>query len=245
MAIPKIAIQARLWGLDRVEREPESVFDEVHRAGYDGIECRSKMLIEQEERLLHCASANSISIIALHANLKSFDTEDRRQVLGDLLERMNRAGSKYLLVSMGRMPEYRKWFELASELSEYCSQAQVRLCYHNHAGEFENGYRFFDELTRTYNVDLAADLAWVYRAGTNVEEFIERYAAHIKYVHLKDTAGEQWKELGEGEVPLSPILQRVLALKLPWWTVEQDSTDRAPAVSAIMSRKYVSDQFGF
>jgi sugar phosphate isomerase/epimerase len=245
MAAPKIAIQARIWGLERVEKEYPQVFDEAIEAGYDGIECRSALLVEQEDGLRKYLSSRELSIIALHANLKSFDTEDRKQILEDLLERMNRIGSKYLLVSMGRMPEYTKWFELAAKVSEQCAQAQVQFCYHNHAGEFEKGYQFFDELTRSYKVALAADLAWVYRAGKNVEEFVERYAEHIKYVHVKDTKGEQWKELGEGEVNLKPILQHVAALNLPWWTVEQDSTDQEPMKSATISREYLKKQLGF
>jgi sugar phosphate isomerase/epimerase len=245
MTNPKIAIQTRLWGLERVEREHKLVFDEVRRAGYDGIECRSTMLAQQQEELLQYISSNAFSIIAVHANLKSFATNDREQVLGELLERMNRLGCKYLINSMGRSPDYRDWFDIAAQLSERCARANVQFCYHNHAGEFDYGYSFFDELTRNFKVDLAVDLAWVYRAGYDVEAFIERYADHIKYVHVKDTAVEQWKELGEGQIRLKPILQRIMDLKLPWWTVEQDTTDKEPIESAMISRKYIREQFHF
>lgn len=104
--LPKVATQTRIWGLERVEREFEQVFDEAIRAGYDGIECRAKMLVEKEDALLQYVSSHAISIIGLHTNIKSFDTEDRKREISNLLECMNRASSKYSLISMGHMADY-------------------------------------------------------------------------------------------------------------------------------------------
>ncbi|MDB5085604.1 MAG: sugar phosphate isomerase [Bacilli bacterium] len=245
MTAPKIAIQARVFGLERVAEEYPQVFNEMLEAGYAGAEVRSSLLDDPDAMLRCLAERPAFTLLALHTNLKSFDTDDRKEVLQKLLERMNRAGSKYLLVSMGREADVHKWFQLAAEISEQCAEAQIQFCYHNHAGEFANGDQFFDELTGQYKVALAADLAWVHRAGRNVVEFVDRYADAIQYVHVKDTKGEQWKELGEGEVNLKPILERVTALNLPWWTVEQDSTDQEPLLSATISRTYLKKEFDF
>lgn len=243
MVTPKIAVQARIWGLNNLAADYPKIFDEVIRSGYDGAESRTSLLDEETGVLRYLSGHPSFTLIALHTGLKSFDTADRKGMLEHLLERMNRAGCKFLVASMGRMTEYAKWFELAAEITEQCGKRQIQFCYHNHAGEFENGYQFFDGITR-YNVALAADIAWVHKAGKNVLEFIDRYSPYIKYVHVKDYQGEKWKELGQGEVDLKPVLQRISDLNLPWWTVEQDDTDQDPTVSATISRNYLRNEFG-
>ncbi|TDF98116.1 sugar phosphate isomerase/epimerase family protein [Paenibacillus piri] len=242
---PGIAVQARLWGLERTASHYTEVFDEILAAGYTGAEVRYTLLQEQEQGIVNYLQRKpQFSLVALHASLKGFDGAEAEELLPGLLERMNRTGTSYLLVSMGYERHPEPWFELAARLSELCDRYGVTLCYHNHAAEFTDGPAFFDRLTGSYNVRLAADLAWVHRAGQNVPAFIDRYAEWIRYVHVKDTIGEQWKELGEGEIVLRPLLERLAALQLPWWTVEQDFTDREPLLSAAMSRKYLKEQLG-
>ncbi|CAG7608240.1 hypothetical protein PAESOLCIP111_01041 [Paenibacillus solanacearum] len=245
MSTPSIAVQARLWGLERVASHYTEVFDEIRQAGYAGVETRFTLLQEQEQGIADYLRRHpEFSLVALHAGLKGFDREDVEETLRRLLEQMNRVQTRYLLVSMGSEKEPEPWFELAAKISELCDEYGVTFCYHNHAAEFNEGTDFFDRLTGTYKVKLAADLAWVHRAGQNVTAFIDRYAESIRYIHVKDTLGDQWKELGEGEVPLLPILKQASALQLPWWTVEQDDTKREPLLSASISRDYLRDQFG-
>jgi sugar phosphate isomerase/epimerase len=242
MTAPKIAIQARIWGLKNLVAEYPAIFDKVSETGYAGAESRASLLIDDEAGTLDYLKRHpNFSLIGLHTNLKDFDKDDRVAQLDNLLPRMNRAGSKYLIASMGKVQEFDKWFELAAQVTEQCAKYDVQFCYHNHAGEFERGYEFFDGLA-AHGIALAADLAWVSKGGKDVVEFIDRYEPHIKYVHVKDYKGEQWKELGEGEMDLPRIFTRLKKLSLPWWTVEQDNTDQDPSVSATISRNYLRNQ---
>ena len=239
---PNVAIQVRMWGLDRLTTDYPQIFDEITEAGYDGVESRYALVAE--EGLGEYLADHPLRLVALHANLKSFAPRAEQPVdIAWLLEKMNELGSEYLLVSLGEQPEYELWFELAARLSETCKARGVQFCYHNHAGEFAASEAFFDELT-SYGISLAADLAWVWRAGENVVDFVERYKDFIKYVHVKDAAADAWKELGEGEVALGNVLPRVAELNLPWWTVEQDTTDRRPLDSARISRAYLKSRLG-
>lgn len=241
---PKIAVQARLWGLDRVKREYAAVFDEMIEAGYDGAEGRITLL-EDEEGIVRCLSIRpSFALIALHASLQQFGTPDGKRDLEWMMERMARIGSRYLLVSMGAEADRPQWLELAAELSERCALAGIQFAYHNHDGEFTDGYGFFDRITSQYKVKLAPDLAWIYRAGYDPAAFISRYSDSIAYVHLKDVSGAQWKELGAGDVPLLPLLPRLDGLRLPWWTVEQDDSERSSVQSAMMSRRFLRGHLG-
>ena len=239
---PNVAIQVRMWGLDRLATDYPQIFDEITEAGYDGVESRYTLVAEPH--LGKYLADHPLRLIALHANLKSFAPQAEQPVdIAWLLEKMNELGSEYLLVSLGEQPDYGVWFELAARLSQTCKAHGVQFCYHNHAGEFAASEAFFDELTN-YGISLAADLAWVWRAGENVVDFVERYKHSIKYVHVKDATADTWKELGEGEVALGDILPRVTELNLPWWTVEQDTTDRRPLDSARISRAYLESRLG-
>ncbi|MBB6732327.1 sugar phosphate isomerase/epimerase family protein [Cohnella zeiphila] len=236
---PRIAVQARPWGLGRVAADYPAVFDEMIAAGYDGAEGRYTLLEDEKGIAAYLDRRPGFSLIALHAGLSSFEGEAGAEELKRLLERMNRTGSRYLLASMGREAGDARWLERAGELSRQCADSGVQFCYHNHAEEFEGGFRLFDRLTGEYGVKLAADVAWIHLAGADPAEFVDRYADSIAYVHLKDVRDGVWKELGDGEMALGPLLDRVAALRLPWWTVEQDTTERAPAESARKSREYL------
>jgi sugar phosphate isomerase/epimerase len=244
MTTPQIAIQARLWGLDNLDQTYPDIFDKALKCGYAGVESRCSLL-DDMPKLQSYLSSTPLKLVGLHANLRDFDPQaDNAIELNALLDNMNTIGTEFLLVSLGKQKEYGRWFELAGKLAETCVASNVTFCYHNHAGEFEYS-PFFDELTEHYGVQLAADLAWVWRAGQDPVEFIDRYASHIRYVHMKDsTSGGKWKELGHGDIDLQKALHRTAALNLPWWTVEQDDTDKDPSESAAISRAYLRYRFG-
>ncbi|GAA3401493.1 sugar phosphate isomerase/epimerase [Paenibacillus hodogayensis] len=245
MTSPQIAIQARIWGLVNINQTFPAIFDQAWECGYAGVESRFTLL-DDMEKLQTYLSSTPLKLVALHAGLKQFDPQAADYTdIHALLDKMNAIGTDYLLVSLGKQPEYGRWFELAGRLAEICAKSNVTFCYHNHADEFEYS-PFFDELTGSYGVPLAADLAWVWRAGQDPARFIDRYAPHIRYVHVKDsTSGGQWKELGQGDIDLQAALRRTAALHLPWWTVEQDDTDKDPSESAGISRTYLRNHFGW
>jgi sugar phosphate isomerase/epimerase len=243
MTTPKIAIQARIWGLENINQTYPEIFDEAYKCGYAGVESRCSLL-DDMTKLQTYLSSTPLKLVGLHSNLKDYDpNSDKCMDVSALLDKMNTIGIEYLLVSFGKQKEYERWFELAARVSETCAKSNVKFCYHNHAGEFEHE-PFFDDLTGKYGVNLAADLAWVWKAGKDPVAFIDRFAPYIQYVHVKDTnAAGQWKELGNGDIDLSSMLKRTAELNLPWWTVEQDNTDRDPSESASISRAYLRNHF--
>ena len=99
------------------------------------------------------------------------------------------------------------WRELGarlSELSAECSDAGLRLAWHNHDFEFvalPDG-SFPIEHVLADGVLWEADLAWIVRAGANPAEWLERYANRLASVHVKDVApdGENLEEDGWADV---------------------------------------------
>lgn len=244
MSSPQIAIQARLWGLEQLHTTYPTIFDKAWSCGYAGVESRISLL-DDMDKLQTYLSSTPLKLAGLHANLKQFDPQANDSIdIDALLDNMNKLGTEFLLVSFGKQKEYDRWFELAGTMAQTCAKRNVVFCYHNHAWEFEHA-PFFDELTGIYGVPLAADLAWIWRAGRDPAQFLDRYAPNIRYIHVKDaTSDGNWKELGRGDVDLPKALRSAAALNLPWWTVEQDDTDQDPSVSAGISRTYLRDHFG-
>ncbi len=139
----------------------------------------------------------------------------------------------------------------------------VRACLHNHVGtiiesetELESILAITDPGVLFVGLD-TGHLAW---AGADVGGFVERYAARIAAIHLKDinpvirTKGvsEAWKyntfvqnglfaELGEGSVDFARILQALKNANYKGWLlVETDVTTKATPVESLhVSRAYL------
>jgi sugar phosphate isomerase/epimerase len=232
----KIAIQTQLWGNDKLEVDFQPIFDEVIEAGYDGVECRFTVF-KQKDKLKSYLQNHSLTIIGVHIGVRLlFEEGELKRDLFDLIRDMKEFGIKNLLISGGKMEQI---FRLADE----CAKENIQLLYHNHAFEFDEEYRLFDEIANYPGVSLALDIGWLYRAGYQLEDFLDRYGKHIKYFHIKDTTKQdQWKELGNGDLPMNEIIKRIGQLPMDWWTVEQDDTELTPFESAAISRKYLTNQ---
>lgn len=65
----------------------------------------------------------------------------------------------------------------------------IRLGYHNHSREFfptEDGIVFEDEIIKKTEVALELDTFWLFNAGIEVIEYLEKYKNRIFCIHLKD-----------------------------------------------------------
>ncbi|MGG3562974.1 sugar phosphate isomerase/epimerase [Neobacillus rhizosphaerae] len=244
MHSPKLAIQTRMWGVERIETDFPLIFNDVLEAGYYGVECRFNLVNDEEKLNTYLQQNPNLKIVALHILAESFHPDRPEEDLNALLDRMNRFGIQRLIVTLLKkdsLEEYLEWMEAISAMAKSCANKKIQLLYHNHDWEFDYGYQLFDVINKDPNMQLAADFAWIFRANYSFKEFIDRYRETIKYVHVKDTANGQWKELGNGDMDLVSLLDELKKLHLEWWTVEQDETDKVPLESAIISRKFLQN----
>ena len=109
--------------------------------------------------------------------------------------------------------------------------AGIKLSYHNHSFEFfpapESGVIMEDEIINKTSVGLQIDTFWLYNAGVDVVEYLEKHKSRISLIHLKDgipapeenrifernTQGVKGLSVGEGEVPIIDIRS---------WAIEND-----------------------
>ncbi len=127
--------------------------------------------------------------------------------------------------------------------------AGIRLCYHNHAHEFETveGAVIYDILFDTAapdNLALQLDTCWAAVAGKDVPAMIRHYGARMPLLHIKDyTPGPPpaLTELGHGCMPWKNIFEAARHSDVVWNIVEQDdnfthgSIESARAGAAFMA----------
>ena len=89
-----------------------------------------------------------------------------------------------------------KTVEKANESIDGLNYAQKKLAengitlgYHNHSAEFfptADGIVLEDEIINRTSVELQIDTFWLYNAGIDVIDYLEKYKSRISVIHLKD-----------------------------------------------------------
>ena len=128
----------------------------------------------------------------------------------------------------------------------------IRMCYHNHAFEFEpmEGTTPFNTLLKETDpnlVSLELDVFWVSVAGHNPVELIQQHASRIALVHLKDKLAsfpvryneqvppDTFKEVGRGSIDFPGVLRAATKAGVNHFFVEQDKTPGNPLDSLKIS----------
>lgn len=115
--------------------------------------------------------------------------------------------------------------------AEECAREGVELLYHNHNWEFADQWRVM-HLILHHTVDqvkFCPDVGWVYKAGVDPLEYLERIRDRIGAVHFKDFATTENKvdtvELGTGVVPFERVVTWMntnIKRETLWVIAEQD-----------------------
>jgi len=150
---------------------------------------------------------------------------------------------------------------LADNLNKAAKAAQtndVKLCYHNHAFEFEpmEGTTPLEVLmkeTDPKQVGLELDIFWVVTAGQDPKALLKKYGGRVHLLHLKDRAvpatphynenvpRTDFKEVGNGAIDVPGVLGVASETGVKHYFVEQDATPGDPIVSLKQSFEYLHD----
>lgn len=155
------------------------------------------------------------------------------------------------------LDDYKKVAENSNKAAEIADKAGIRLSYHNHNFEFEpkdggkSGYDIFiAEFSPKMMFEI--DVFWVKAAGIDPVELIRKLSGRVSQLHLKDlkegiqtpnyASGlptDAFQELGDGVIPMEPILVAAKAAGVVHCHVEQDQSPDAMA-SIVQSIGYLS-----
>ena len=145
------------------------------------------------------------------------------------------------------LDDYKKVAANANKAAAMAKSAGIQLSYHNHNFEFETkegGKRGYDIFMEEFSpaMQFEIDVFWVKAAGLDPVELIKKLHGRVSQLHLKDLKGslalpsystalpvDAFQELGDGIIPMEPILIAGKAAGVVHCHVEQDQSPDALA----------------
>jgi sugar phosphate isomerase/epimerase len=235
---------------DECERDLAQTLREVAALGYEGIEPYS--LHDHEPAELR-ALLDDVGLVATsrHAGLAELEHH-----LPGVAAGLDALGSNRVALSSVDPPATRADAVVAAErvaaLAERARAVGLRLGYHNHWFEpapLEDGGTFLDVLLEQ-PADLLwfqLDLGWIWEAGADPAEWLERARGRSPIVHVKDfrvRGTASFCPVGDGEVGYERVLPVAVEAGVEWLLVEQDETDRPALAAAERSLAFVRRVLG-
>ncbi|MES2705283.1 MAG: sugar phosphate isomerase/epimerase [Verrucomicrobiota bacterium] len=179
-----------------------------------------------------------------------------------ILDKAREAGLSHLVIpyladgNRRTLDDYKKVAANANKAAAKAKEAGIQLAYHNHNFEFEpkeGGKRGFDILMEEFSPDMKfeVDIFWVKIAGLEPVDLLKKLSGRVSQVHLKDLKSgiptpaystglpaDAFKELGNGTIPLEPVLAAAKEAGVKICHVEQDQSP-APLKSIQQSMDYL------
>jgi sugar phosphate isomerase/epimerase len=170
-----------------------------------------------------------------------------------ILEKAKTIGLSHLVIpylqdgNRRTLDDYKKVAENANKAAAMAKKSGIQLSYHNHNFEFEpkeggkSGYDvFIDEFSQDMKFEI--DVFWVKAAGIDPVDLIKKLNGRVCQLHLKDLKDgmkiptystglpkEAFQELGDGIIPMEPIIVAAKAAGVEHCHVEQDQSPDALA----------------
>lgn len=249
MAAAPLGLQLIVFGGQQNEDLP-GVLADVKNAGYDGAETGILHTVMGADTVINIFADAGLAMTGIHCGYRDLVEGTR---VHDLIEFMQDAGCRHLICSGVSDPTmvagYEESAETFNEVGQWCKDAGLVFCYHNHAWEFEpleggaQGMQLLGERTSPELVKFCIDVYWVTIGGENPVEFINRHLDRGGYYHFKDgekTAnGPAFIELGQGAVDLPGAREALMQGPVEWIICEQDRTVKEPEESIRESFAYL------
>jgi len=205
-------------------RDFEGVLRSVGEIGYDGVELFD----------LHGHDAGDVRALLDELGLEVAGRHVGADAdLEAVAEEMRILGSDRVALSWIDPPssarDARAAAELVADRAQRAGEVGLRYGFHNHWAELER----FDgvtalELIAALPVWLELDLGWIWWAGADPVEVLERYRGRTPLVHVKDIrarGARDFTTVGDGGVGYERVLP---SADVEWLIVEQDEIDGDP-----------------
>lgn len=204
--------------------------------------------------------------LALHSSHFEWDTvvnpkDSSYSDFQRLLEKANKIGLSHLVIpyladkDRKTLDDYRKVAAHANHAAALAKKAGIQLSYHNHAFEFEpkeGGKTGFDVFMADFGPDMQfeLDVFWVKLGGVEPADLMKKLRGRVSQIHLKDlkagipfpafgsVPNDAFQELGDGIIPMEPILVGAKACGVKHCHVEQDQSPD-PIASIRQSMTYL------
>lgn len=267
----------------------EQCIHEMALAGYEGCEVGHKFPRDPEQL---STALKPYQLQVASAWFSTYFTESGRadETIKGFITHMNflkSMGAKVIVVCecghsiqgqplpvFGKKPEFSdtEWRDLAAGLhhiGELARQQNMEIVYHHHMG---TGIQQSDEIDRLMEmtdadlVSLLLDSGHLTFAGENPLMTLQKHAARIRHIHLKDIRKDVLLQVrtqklsfldavragvftvpGDGCIDFAPLFQAIQDMQYQgWWVVEaeQDPDKANPLTYAKMAREFVRTHTG-
>ena len=240
-------IGLQLYTLRRpMENDAEGTIRAVAEAGYHQVEAQN---FRERPEILEMARDNGLVVNSSHFTWQSVTNPEKEGVpaFDDILEDAREAGLTHLVIpyldanERRNLDDYRLVAERCNDAAARAKEAGIQLAYHNHAFEFEpleDGKSGYDVLAEEFAPEMMfeIDVFWVAAGGHDPVKWIEKLAGRTSQLHLKDLKegiatpnygklpDDAFQELGDGVIPMAPILAAAADAGVVHCHVEQDQS---------------------
>ncbi len=228
----KVGLQ--LWTIrDECDRDLAAALQRVGELGYDGVEL---FQLHGHEATQVRAWLDAAGLVALgrHAPLDVLETHAEQ-----LTAELATLGADMLALSWVDPDWLHSPRELVARIQAVAQglrEDDIRFGFHNHWAELralDDGRTFLD-LLRELPADLLwleLDLGWIWQAGADPAEQLDRTAGRCPVVHLKDYASREDRDevpIGDGVVGYDGLVSAAVAAGAEWLVVEEDNVGPDP-----------------
>ena len=174
-------------------QKPLETLRAIEKVGYREVEVTAENL----DAIWPSLQKTSLKAVSAHLNDELFMREQAK--LPPALDDAKKRGFEYVVCpyvkprDRGGVEVIRKLGDTLNAAGELCNKAGLRLCYHNHAFEYQptpDG-RLLDVLMKTADpklVSLELDVMWAHVGGADPVSILKQYGDRIPLLHLKNVA---------------------------------------------------------
>ena len=233
-------------------KDPAGTLKKVAAAGYKQVE---PFGFPDADSMIKGAKDAGLEIHSSHFAWDAVvnPTDGAMSDFSKILEKAHEIRLSHLVIPYLKEPnrstldEYKKVAAHANKAAAMAKAAGIQLSYHNRNFEFEpkeGGKRGYDIFMEEFSADMQfeIDVFWVKAAGLDPVELIKKLHGRVSQLHLKDLKDglklpsystdlpvDAFQELGDGIIPMGPVLVAALAAGVMHCHVEQDQSPDALA----------------
>lgn len=235
---------------DHMEKDVPGTLDKVCAAGYQYVEVAGTYGLPWASFQKALAKAN-LKACGAHMGYEEITQNPRAAI--DVAQALQ---IRYIIIpciDQKFTANRQGWIDCAKAMSaagKILREAGIKLCYHNHAHEFQllEGERIIDIVMQNSDPEhlfLELDVFWARYAGYKPETVIEKYTGRCPVLHVKDMTDAKsraFTEVGRGLFDWPFLLEVSAAAGTKWFVVEQDSCAKDSLESARISATFMSEQ---
>lgn len=230
---------------NQIADDPVATLKAVADAGYKQVEPYG---FPDAGPMIQAAKDYGLSVNSSHFAWESVTNPTKKGVapFESILDKARETGLTHLVVpylhdhERGGPDAYKRIAENCNKAALKAKDAGIQLSYHNHAFEFApnggtTGYQvLIDEFAPEMQFEV--DVFWVVLGGEDPVKLIRKLKGRVSQLHLKDLKKgidipefgsipkDAFQELGDGIIPMEPIIQAAQKAGVAHCHVEQDQS---------------------